>query len=264
MPDVGNDNTRGDDGASLSFVFNFDCRHPLSSGTPPAPSTSLHSVARCCHADTCSLSATSHISKFQHHKALLDQMAVTTASAAIHGMHLVVTPLQLLSECAVKYTFDQLPLKAELSATTVHAQTFWEFRERIDQTSLADVLRSMEDDTVLPVPFGSNGVLPPNELQMCVFPSGDGHFNLIKCIRFKTRALISKITAQLTGKVLYVDQSKMKAPRFPQLIMQHMLINLGGECIVNRDLAVSEPSTKKTRTDLQIDAGYDFINCMGP
>eukprot|EP00971_Amphidinium_carterae_P289757 5753821-Amphidinium_carterae.1 len=46
----------------------------------------------------------------------------------------------------------------------------------------------------------------------------------------------------LTGKVLFIDQSQnhmtqIKSKRSTQLIMQYMMVNLGGEALVNKELA---------------------------
>eukprot|EP00971_Amphidinium_carterae_P173165 3433287-Amphidinium_carterae.2 len=191
-------------------------------------------------------------------------MAVTTAMEACMGMHLEIIPLHVVEDCPTKYTFDVLPLKSSIAATTAHTQTICEYHIGVDRTSLSDVLRNIEEGLALPLPFGQNGTLPPHEMQMILFPAGPEGYNLLKVMRFKNRVQHSKITPMLTGQIFFVDMSKFKAPRLVQLVVQHMITHLGGEALVKRDIVVSEPSKKRSRSDLQIDAGYDYINSKGP
>eukprot|EP00971_Amphidinium_carterae_P091159 1804377-Amphidinium_carterae.1 len=183
-------------------------------------------------------------------------MAINTAAHAVMGMQLNVAPMHILDSpdlegCPSTYTFTELPLKAEIAASTTHVQTVFEYHA--------------QDDMPLPLPFGSVGILPPHEVQMCLYPIGNGKFSLIKMLRFKSRVKHNKLSDILTGTLLFIDQPKLPSVRTTPLVLQHLLTNMGGEALVNRELAVTDPATKKNhRTDAQIDAGYEYMNAKGP
>eukprot|EP00971_Amphidinium_carterae_P149901 2971666-Amphidinium_carterae.1 len=101
----------------------------------------------------------------------------------------------------------------------------------------------MQEGVKLPRPFGCTGVLPPNEVQTVLYPRGDGQFNLLKW-------------ADHVHRSVDVCFSKEDPVDHAIYMVTHLL--------ATRELVVSEPSTKWTRSDTQIDAGYDFINTKGP
>eukprot|EP00971_Amphidinium_carterae_P135862 2691856-Amphidinium_carterae.1 len=180
-------------------------------------------------------------------------------------MQLNVTELHVLEGCTAAFSYADLPLKADIAASTTHVQTIFELHENCDRTSLHDVLRNMQDGTALPDPFAVPDGMPPNEMQMFLYPGGPEQFSLLKLFRFKRRVQRSRVTSLFTGSARYVDQQQLNSSRLTPLILQHMLTNMGGDAIVNRELVAVDKETKKQhRSDAQIDAGYDFINTKGP
>eukprot|EP00971_Amphidinium_carterae_P270011 5356798-Amphidinium_carterae.1 len=173
-------------------------------------------------------------------------MSLDTAVQACLGMNLEIIPAKVIEDCPSVFKFGTLPLKPNLAAATPYTLNLFEHHVRVDPTSLHDVLMNMDTGIELPIPFGSNGVLPPHDLQMALYPSGDGHFNLLKWYRFKSRAQISKVSAKLTGQILFTDMAKLASPKKTPLIMQHLLTHMGGQALVVRELVVSEPSTKRS------------------
>eukprot|EP00971_Amphidinium_carterae_P288785 5734291-Amphidinium_carterae.1 len=106
--------------------------------------------------------------------------------------------------------------------------------------SFDDLLRNITDGTVLPAPFCLPDGIPAHECQMFLFPSGPEQFSLLKFIRFKNRTNRHRIATRFSGTAMYLDQQKLPSPRITPMVLQHMLTNLGGQCLVNRELAVAE------------------------
>eukprot|EP00971_Amphidinium_carterae_P340315 6478590-Amphidinium_carterae.2 len=114
-------------------------------------------------------------------------MAVNRAVQAVTGMQLNVTDLHVLEGTNSSFTIDDLPIRADLAATTTHVQSILEYHAQCDMVSFDDVLRNITDGTVLPEPFCLPDGIPAHECQMFLFPSGPEQFSLLKFLPFKNR-----------------------------------------------------------------------------
>ena len=111
---------------------------------------------------------------------------------------------------------------------------------------------------VLPDAIGFKKALQAHTVHYLFTRNIDGTFSVFKHIHFQKRALITLVQEAIHGQGFGVDVDKFPIRKSLPLILQHMIMSLGGVCVVRRVLATVH-TDKKLLTDAQIDAGFDFI-----
>ena len=104
--------------------------------------------------------------------------------------------------------------------------------------NIHDAFKALESGAPLPYPFSPAVVLPPAVTQYVVTGSQDG-WVLVKHWTFNLRATFQRVQDACVGKLYMFDMTKVPSNRHSGHIVQHILSNMGGVGIFNKELKVT-------------------------
>ena len=189
--------------------------------------------------------------------------ALATVVDEVQGKTLVLLDDPIfLGDTTRNFDWTDLPIKdtATSVATTTHITQGFDILEGHGPVpNIEAASRAIHDGAPLEHPFSSPVALPSAHIQY-VLVVQETKWVLIKHFTFKQRAPIRRVAESCVGNLWMLDMRKVPANRYVGLIVQHILVNLGGAGIFNREVVEVEKKTnKRNLTANQINAAYDFI-----
>ena len=200
------------------------------------------------------------------HTHIMAGSGIQKTVEATAGHHLdYLDNFKVVKETPKEFDITDLPVKPlntfQTSTTTcTHA---FDWVDNIELPNPDGMYDAIVSGRPLPPPIGFKKSLPPHTVQYIFIRNIDGTFSMLKHMHFQKRALITQVQEAIHGQGFGIDIDKFPARRSLPLILQHMIMSLGGVCVVRRLLATVH-TDKKLFTEAQIDAGFDFIEDNAP
>ena len=147
-----------------------------------------------------------------------------------------------LDATARNFNWTDLPIKdmATSNASTSHITQGFDILEGHGPIpNIENAYRVIHDGTPLEPPFAMAIPLPSAHVQYVLVAQEDKWF-FIKHFVFKQRAPIRRVAEFCVGQLWMLDMRKVLANRYVGLIVQRVLVNLGGSGIFNRDVVEVE------------------------